>query len=202
MEVCPLLHHVCPLHSSSPSLHILPLPFSPFSLPLYPLSPLHSPSSPSQLTTMDCVTINETAGSLSICNTTALSAGLYSCLAQNLAGSVEFSVIVTVLSDPPMAPVIINRTQTSIIKAGEPLILDCIVSGSPPPSVTWLKNGVSWYTYYRERSPPSPLSPIPLHTPPFSLPSGGTKLHMSRCPARGVQSSGRCVSVYPDCSRE
>lgn len=126
--------------------------------------------------TEGCVTINATAGSLSVCNTTALSGGRYSCLAQNLAGSVEFSVPVTVIPDLPVAPVIVNRTQTSIIMAGEPLILDCIVSGSPRPSVTWLKDGVSWYRYYRATnilcvfSPlltPSLLSllPLPLHTP-------------------------------------
>lgn len=156
---------------------------------------------PPQLMTEGCVTINATAGSLSVCNTTALSGGRYSCLAQNLAGSVEFSVPVTVIPDFPVAPVIINRTQTSIIMAGEPLILDCIVSGSPRPSVTWLKDGVSWYRYYRATNilcifsplltPSSPSSPsLSIHPSPssFSLSSGGPKLYMSRRTAWELQS--------------
>ena len=186
----PLLSHSSSLLLYTPY-HTLSLCFFLSILSLLPL----------QLMTEGCVTINATAGSLSVCNTTALSGGRYSCLAQNLAGSVEFSVPVTVIPDLPVAPVIINRTQTSIIMAGEPLILDCIVSGSPRPSVTWLKDGVSGYRYYRATNilcifsplltPSSPSSPsLSIHPSPssFSLSSGGPKLYMSRRTAWELQS--------------
>lgn len=100
--------------------------------------PISSP--PSQIG--GCLFEHETSNTISICNTTVSSRGWYSCVATNVAGTTEFSIYVNV-SSVMIAPNITSRSQSMVISAGNSLILDCIATGFPLPTITWFKDGVS-----------------------------------------------------------
>ncbi|XP_066208024.1 leucine-rich repeats and immunoglobulin-like domains protein 1 [Saccopteryx leptura] len=61
--------------------------------------------------------------------------GLYSCTAQNSAGSVSANATLTVLETPSLAVPLEDR----VVSVGETVALQCKAAGSPPPRITWLK---------------------------------------------------------------
>ncbi|XP_069823016.1 leucine-rich repeats and immunoglobulin-like domains protein 1 [Dendropsophus ebraccatus] len=61
--------------------------------------------------------------------------GVYSCTAQNSAGSVSANATLTILEMPFLAHPLEDRT----VSAGATLALQCKANGSPPPRITWLK---------------------------------------------------------------
>ncbi|KAM9325336.1 hemicentin-2 [Gastrophryne carolinensis] len=65
-------------------------------------------------------------------------AGRYTCKAEGDAGSAEAGVNVIVQELPMVS---ISGGSSVSAKLREPLILECEVSGSPPPSVSWWKDG-------------------------------------------------------------
>ncbi|XP_077181213.1 leucine-rich repeats and immunoglobulin-like domains protein 1 isoform X2 [Paroedura picta] len=61
--------------------------------------------------------------------------GVYSCTAQNPAGSVSANATLTVLETPSLVHPLENR----VVSVGETVVLQCKATGSPPPRITWLK---------------------------------------------------------------
>ncbi|KAM5148036.1 leucine-rich repeats and immunoglobulin-like domains protein 1 [Mantella aurantiaca] len=61
--------------------------------------------------------------------------GVYSCTAQNSAGSVSANATLTILEMPFLAHPLEDRT----LSVGATLALQCKANGSPPPRITWLK---------------------------------------------------------------
>ncbi|XP_006865710.1 PREDICTED: leucine-rich repeats and immunoglobulin-like domains protein 1 [Chrysochloris asiatica] len=61
--------------------------------------------------------------------------GVYSCTAQNSAGSVSANATLTVLETPSLMVPLEDR----VVSVGETVALQCKASGSPPPRITWLK---------------------------------------------------------------
>ncbi|KAM9681360.1 leucine-rich repeats and immunoglobulin-like domains protein 1 isoform 4-T4 [Dama dama] len=61
--------------------------------------------------------------------------GVYSCTAQNSAGSVSANATLTVLETPSLAVPLEDR----VVSVGETVALQCKANGSPPPRITWLK---------------------------------------------------------------
>ncbi|KAF4010410.1 hypothetical protein G4228_001790 [Cervus hanglu yarkandensis] len=62
--------------------------------------------------------------------------GVYSCTAQNSAGSVSANATLTVLETPSFLRPLLDRTVTK----GETAVLQCIAGGSPPPRLNWTKD--------------------------------------------------------------
>ncbi|CAH2312973.1 leucine-rich repeats and immunoglobulin-like domains 1 [Pelobates cultripes] len=61
--------------------------------------------------------------------------GVYSCTAQNSAGSVSANATLTVLE----MPFLIHPIEDRVVFLGATLALQCKANGSPPPRITWLK---------------------------------------------------------------
>lgn len=61
--------------------------------------------------------------------------GVYSCTAQNSAGSVSANATLTVLETPSLAVPLEDR----VVSMGDTVALQCKAAGSPPPRITWLK---------------------------------------------------------------
>ncbi|XP_057363621.1 leucine-rich repeats and immunoglobulin-like domains protein 1 isoform X3 [Manis pentadactyla] len=61
--------------------------------------------------------------------------GVYSCTAQNSAGSVAANATLTVLETPSLVVPLEDR----VASMGETVALQCKATGSPPPRITWLK---------------------------------------------------------------
>ncbi|KAL4655929.1 leucine-rich repeats and immunoglobulin-like domains protein 1 [Arapaima gigas] len=61
--------------------------------------------------------------------------GVYSCTAQNTAGTATANATLTVLEMPHLAQELEDRSVT----VGETVALQCKALGSPPPRITWLK---------------------------------------------------------------
>ncbi|XP_028335569.1 leucine-rich repeats and immunoglobulin-like domains protein 1 isoform X1 [Physeter macrocephalus] len=61
--------------------------------------------------------------------------GVYSCTAQNSAGSISANATLTVLETPSLAVPLEDR----VASVGETVALQCKATGSPPPRITWLK---------------------------------------------------------------
>ncbi|XP_034738598.1 hemicentin-1 isoform X2 [Etheostoma cragini] len=61
----------------------------------------------------------------------------YTCVASNIAGKTtrQFNLAVNV------APIIKEGSQTVSVHIHKPAVLECVVSGVPPPRVTWRKHG-------------------------------------------------------------
>uniref|UniRef100_A0A2K5IZK4 Ig-like domain-containing protein n=1 Tax=Colobus angolensis palliatus TaxID=336983 RepID=A0A2K5IZK4_COLAP len=62
-------------------------------------------------------------------------AGVYSCTAQNSAGSISANATLTVLEAPSLAVPLEDR----VVSAGETVALQCKATGIPPPRITWFK---------------------------------------------------------------
>ncbi|XP_062598285.1 basement membrane-specific heparan sulfate proteoglycan core protein-like, partial [Saccostrea cucullata] len=76
-------------------------------------------------------------GILEIRAVTAADAGRYRCVATNSAGSSD-GIAVVVVQVPPTI-VVANRDRT--VREGETVILQCQITGTPQPQVTWEKQG-------------------------------------------------------------
>ncbi|XP_045518715.1 leucine-rich repeats and immunoglobulin-like domains protein 3 [Pieris brassicae] len=63
--------------------------------------------------------------------------GIYSCAAKNPAGTIIANATLSVLQEPSFIRVMGNKEVTS----GEPVVLECMVQGSPTPVLKWLKDG-------------------------------------------------------------
>ncbi|XP_037243223.1 leucine-rich repeats and immunoglobulin-like domains protein 1 isoform X1 [Falco rusticolus] len=61
--------------------------------------------------------------------------GVYSCTAQNSAGSVLANATLTVLETPSL----IHPLEDHVVSVGETVALQCKATGSPSPRITWLK---------------------------------------------------------------
>uniref|UniRef100_A0A8C3H4E6 Leucine rich repeats and immunoglobulin like domains 1 n=1 Tax=Corvus moneduloides TaxID=1196302 RepID=A0A8C3H4E6_CORMO len=61
--------------------------------------------------------------------------GVYSCTAQNSAGSVLANATLTVLETPSL----VHPLEDHVVSVGETMALQCKATGSPPPRITWLK---------------------------------------------------------------
>ncbi|KAG7478043.1 hypothetical protein MATL_G00076210 [Megalops atlanticus] len=61
--------------------------------------------------------------------------GVYSCTAQNTAGTISANATLTVLETPHLAQDLEDRS----VVVGETVALQCKALGSPPPRITWLK---------------------------------------------------------------
>lgn len=53
----------------------------------------------------------------------------------------QFITNVSVDVSPSVAPTIKEGSQTASVHINKPAVLECIVSGVPPPRVTWRKHG-------------------------------------------------------------
>lgn len=65
--------------------------------------------------------------------------GIYSCTAQNSAGSVSANATLTVLETPRL----VHPLEDREVSIGETVVLQCKATGSPPPRITWLKGDQS-----------------------------------------------------------
>ncbi|XP_064488231.1 leucine-rich repeats and immunoglobulin-like domains protein 3 [Ornithodoros turicata] len=63
--------------------------------------------------------------------------GVYTCTATNPAGTIKASATLTVLERPAF----VRPMQSKQVKAGQSAVLECFSSGSPKPSLSWLKDG-------------------------------------------------------------
>lgn len=72
-----------------------------------------------------------------IMNVKLIDSGIYSCTAKNEAGLVVANATLTVQD----APSFVKAMEDKEITAGEPIVLECMGSGSPKPRLTWLKDG-------------------------------------------------------------
>ncbi|XP_023569109.1 leucine-rich repeats and immunoglobulin-like domains protein 1 isoform X2 [Octodon degus] len=61
--------------------------------------------------------------------------GIYSCTAQNSAGSISANATLTVLETPSLAVPLEDR----VVSVGETVALQCKATGSPAPRITWFK---------------------------------------------------------------
>ncbi|KAM3843683.1 leucine-rich repeats and immunoglobulin-like domains protein 1 isoform 3-T3 [Vipera latastei] len=61
--------------------------------------------------------------------------GVYSCTAQNSAGSVSANATLTVLETPSL----VHPLEDRVVSVGETVVLQCKATGSPPPRINWLK---------------------------------------------------------------
>lgn len=71
-----------------------------------------------------------------IINSKSSDMGVYSCIAQNIAGSIMSNATLIVLEPPHF----VNAMENKETKAGESVIIRCMVSGSPKPTLRWLKD--------------------------------------------------------------
>ncbi|XP_072002918.1 leucine-rich repeats and immunoglobulin-like domains protein 3 [Engystomops pustulosus] len=62
--------------------------------------------------------------------------GVYSCTAQNSAGSISANATLTVLETPSFLRPLVDRT----VSKGETTVLQCIAGGNPTPKVNWTKD--------------------------------------------------------------
>ncbi|XP_058494160.1 hemicentin-1 isoform X1 [Solea solea] len=78
---------------------------------------------------------------LKIPRTQASDAGLYTCKVTSVAGSAEKAHKLDIYLPPTIAGGDDGPTERTVTLS-KPLILDCEAGGHPPPSLTWLKDGV------------------------------------------------------------
>uniref|UniRef100_A0AAY4AX66 Roundabout, axon guidance receptor, homolog 1 (Drosophila) n=1 Tax=Denticeps clupeoides TaxID=299321 RepID=A0AAY4AX66_9TELE len=82
-------------------------------------------------------------GDLTITDTQRSDAGFYSCQALNIAGSVITKALLEVtdvVSDRP-PPIIQQGSSNQTVAVDGTVVLSCLATGSPPPTVLWRKDG-------------------------------------------------------------
>ncbi|XP_066906291.1 leucine-rich repeats and immunoglobulin-like domains protein 3 [Halyomorpha halys] len=80
-----------------------------------------------------------------IINAKPVDSGLYSCIAQNSAGTVMANATLTVQE----APTFIKKMEDKEVKVGMSTVFECLGNGWPKPKVRWWKDGVLLVTSYR-----------------------------------------------------
>lgn len=73
-----------------------------------------------------------------IVNAKTTDMGIYSCAANNDAGTIVANATLTVLQEPSFVRVMENKEVTK----GDSVVLQCMTSGSPKPVLKWLKDGI------------------------------------------------------------
>ncbi|XP_048041537.1 neogenin 1a isoform X3 [Megalobrama amblycephala] len=76
-------------------------------------------------------------GSLQIFNLTEEDAGVYNCLADNVNGSVEAQTELTLKASPQF----LKKPANIYAHEATDIIFECEVTGSPAPTIKWVKNG-------------------------------------------------------------
>ncbi|XP_029111976.1 neogenin 1a isoform X4 [Scleropages formosus] len=76
-------------------------------------------------------------GSLQIFNLTEKDAGIYSCVADNENGTTEARAELTVQAPPRF----LKKPSNLYARESMDIVFECEVTGSPPPTVKWVKNG-------------------------------------------------------------
>ncbi|MEQ2250946.1 putative aminophospholipid-translocase, partial [Ilyodon furcidens] len=76
-------------------------------------------------------------GSLQISNITEEDAGIYTCVAENFNTTIEAQVQLTV----QVPPQFVKRPVNIYAHESMDIVFECEVSGSPAPTVKWVKNG-------------------------------------------------------------
>ncbi|XP_051503856.1 neogenin-like isoform X11 [Myxocyprinus asiaticus] len=76
-------------------------------------------------------------GSLQIFNLTEEDAGMYSCLADNINSSIEAQAELTLKAPPQF----LKKPADVYAHEGTDIIFECEVTGSPAPTIKWVKNG-------------------------------------------------------------
>ncbi|XP_020290650.1 leucine-rich repeats and immunoglobulin-like domains protein 3 isoform X2 [Pseudomyrmex gracilis] len=74
---------------------------------------------------------------LFIINVKTRDSGVYSCIAQNLAGSIVANATLTILETPYFVKPMKNKEIT----VGGSIVLECMANGTPRPKLSWRKNG-------------------------------------------------------------
>ncbi|XP_054290558.1 leucine-rich repeats and immunoglobulin-like domains protein 3 [Macrosteles quadrilineatus] len=72
-----------------------------------------------------------------IVNVKPVDSGVYSCTAQNIAGTVVANATLTVV-EPPW---FVKKMEDKEVRAGEAVVLECMAGGSPKPCLRWTKDG-------------------------------------------------------------
>ncbi|XP_071438970.1 leucine-rich repeats and immunoglobulin-like domains protein 3 [Hetaerina americana] len=72
-----------------------------------------------------------------ILNVKTTDMGVYSCTAQNPAGTIVANASLNVLETPHF----VKPMESKEVRAGETIVLECMASGSPKPRLTWRKDG-------------------------------------------------------------
>ncbi|XP_061114862.1 basement membrane-specific heparan sulfate proteoglycan core protein-like isoform X3 [Conger conger] len=80
-------------------------------------------------------------GTLLISNIRAADAGTYLCVGTNSIGSSEAPIEVSVARAEPISSVVTIQPPFATVEEGQTLDLNCVVPGSPPNSVTWIRVG-------------------------------------------------------------
>uniref|UniRef100_A0A8B9LG62 Neogenin 1a n=1 Tax=Astyanax mexicanus TaxID=7994 RepID=A0A8B9LG62_ASTMX len=78
-------------------------------------------------------------GSLQIFNLTEEDAGMYRCLAENMNDSIEAQAELTV----QVPPQFLKRPVSTFAHEATDIVFECEVTGSPAPTIKWVKNGDS-----------------------------------------------------------
>ncbi|XP_035222665.1 hemicentin-1-like isoform X3 [Stegodyphus dumicola] len=77
---------------------------------------------------------------LDILNIQISDSGTYTCQAENIAGQAKKDIKLFVSVPPDIDEK--GKSKEYQVILGKPLRIDCEASGTPPPSITWLKNGL------------------------------------------------------------
>uniref|UniRef100_A0A8C9Z2N2 Neogenin 1a n=1 Tax=Sander lucioperca TaxID=283035 RepID=A0A8C9Z2N2_SANLU len=76
-------------------------------------------------------------GSVQISNLTEEDAGIYTCMAENTNGTIEAQAQLTI----QVPPQFVKRPDNIYAYESMDIVFECEVSGSPAPTVKWVKNG-------------------------------------------------------------
>jgi hypothetical protein len=87
--------------------------------------------------------VGATSATLSLTSVQASSAGTYTVVVTNSAGSVTSSGAVLTVSTPTVVPAITNQPQSQSATIGSNVTFTVAASGSPTPTLQWKKNGVA-----------------------------------------------------------
>ncbi|XP_075689566.1 hemicentin-1 [Rhinoderma darwinii] len=90
--------------------------------------------------TSDIIRLLYNGKKLEIKNTREQDQGQYTCVATNIAGETEIKYDVHVLVPPTIEDT--NDSGDHIVIANNPIELECYVTGTPIPTIRWLKNGI------------------------------------------------------------